>query len=108
MPSSTTIPTRWAATAPASTSAPRAGSATAAAIDFYERALYNHILASQDPQSGMMCYYVSLQPGHYKTYSTPFDSFWCCIGTGMENHARYGESIYCHDDQGLFLNLFIP
>jgi DUF1680 family protein len=77
-------------------------------MDFYERALYNHILASQDPKTGMMCYYVSLQPGHYKTYSTPFDSFWCCVGTGMENHVKYGDTIYFHDADSLYLNLFIP
>ncbi len=76
--------------------------------DYYERALYNHILASQNPDDGMLCYYVPLRPGHYKTYSTPFDSFWCCVGTGMENHARYGEFIYFHRDNELLVNLFIP
>ncbi len=76
--------------------------------DYYERALYNHILASQNPDDGMMCYYVPLRPGHYKTYSTPFDSFWCCVGTGMENHARYGEFVYFHTDDELLVNLFIP
>ena len=76
--------------------------------DFYERALYNHILASQNPGEGMVCYYVSLQPGQHKTYSTPFDSFWCCTGTGMENHVRYGEAIYFHTDDTLYVNLFIP
>jgi len=75
--------------------------------DFYERALYNQILASQDPDSGMMCYYVPLQPGYFKPYSTPFDSFWCCVGTGIENHVRYGESIYFQDAEGLYVNLFI-
>lgn len=76
--------------------------------DFYERALYNHILASQDPATGMMTYFVSLKPGHFKTYSTPEDSFWCCVGTGMENHAKYGEGIYFHDAKDLYVNLFIP
>ncbi len=76
--------------------------------DFYERALYNHILASQDPVRGMMTYYVSLKPGHFKTYSTPTESFWCCVGTGMENHVKYGDSIYFHDDNSLYVNLFIP
>ena len=76
--------------------------------DYYERALYNHILASQNPDDGMMCYYVPMRPGHFKTYSTPFDSFWCCVGTGMENHARYGEFIYFHTDDELLINLFIP
>ncbi len=76
--------------------------------DFYERALYNHILASQDPKRGMMTYYVSLKPGHFKTYSSPTESFWCCVGTGMENHVKYGDSIYFHDAQSLYVNLFIP
>lgn len=77
-------------------------------IDFYERALYNHILASQDPQSGMVCYYVSLKPGHYKTYSTPYDAFWCCVGTGIENHTKYGDTVFFSDENGLYVNLFIP
>jgi uncharacterized protein len=80
---------------------------SAATMDFYERALYNHILASQDPRTGMFTYFVSMKPGHFKTYSTPEDSFWCCVGTGMENHARYGEEIYAHDDASLYVNLFI-
>lgn len=75
--------------------------------DFYERALYNHILGSQDPETGMMTYYYSLKPGHFKTFSTPFDSFWCCVGTGMENHSKYGDSIYFHNMQDLYVNLFI-
>ncbi len=82
--------------------------ATAGYADYYERALYNHILASQDPNSGMMCYFVPLKSGEYKRYSNPFDNFTCCHGTGMENHAKYGDSIYFHDDTGLFVNLFIP
>ncbi len=79
----------------------------AAKMDFYERALYNHILASQDPQSGMFVYLMSLKPGHFKTYSTPEDSFWCCVGTGMENHAKYGDTIYFHSGDSLYVNLFI-
>jgi len=76
--------------------------------DYYERALYNHILASQDPSTGMMCYFVPLREGEYKRYSNPFNDFTCCHGTGMENHAKYGDSIYFHDDTSLFVNLFIP
>ena len=76
--------------------------------DFYERALYNHILASQDPRKGMFTYFMSLKPGLFKTYSTPFDSFWCCVGTGMENHTKYGEAIYFHGGDDLYVNLFIP
>ena len=80
----------------------------ATTMDFYERALYNDILASQDPDTGMFTYFMSLKPGHFKTYSQPDVSFWCCVGTGMENHAKYGDTIYFHGDNSLFVNLFIP
>jgi hypothetical protein len=80
---------------------------SAETMDFYERALYNHILASQDPATGMMTYYVPLRPASYKTFSTAEESFWCCVGTGMENHAKYGDTIYFHDDSTLYINLFI-
>ena len=76
--------------------------------DFYERGLYNQILASQDPKKGQFAYFISMEPGHFKTYSTPEDSFWCCVGTGMENHAKYGEMIYSHRGSDLWVNLFIP
>ncbi len=75
--------------------------------DYYERGVLNHILASQSPENGMMMYYIAMNTGHFKVFSRPFESFWCCVGTGMENHARYGESIYFYDDVGLFVNLFI-
>jgi hypothetical protein len=55
----------------------------------------------------MFVYLMPLKPGGFKTYSTPEDSFWCCVGTGMENHARYGDTIYFHDDGALYVNLFI-
>lgn len=78
-------------------------------MDYYERALYNHILSSQNPANGMVCYYHTLQPGGSKFYSTPFNSFWCCVGTGLENHVKYGEAIYAYSpEKELFINLFIP
>lgn len=76
--------------------------------DYYERALYNHILGQQDPESGMVAYFLPLLPGAHKVYSTPDQSFWCCVGTGFENHAKYNEAIYYHTDNGLYVNLFIP
>lgn len=82
--------------------------ANAKYADYYERALYNHILGQQDPQSGMVAYFLPLLPGAHKVYSTPENSFWCCVGTGFENHAKYGEAIYYHDNNGLYVNLFIP
>src|SRR4029077_5345442 len=75
--------------------------------DYYERALYNHILASQNPDDGMVCYFVPLKAGARKTYSTPFNSFTCCLGTGMENHTKYGDSIYFHSNDALWVNLYI-
>ena len=76
-------------------------------MDFYERALYNDILASQDPDSDMFTYFMSLKPGHFKVYSTPENSFWCCVGTGMENHSKYGDTIYYQGPDSLYVNLFI-
>jgi DUF1680 family protein len=76
--------------------------------DYYERALYNHILASQDPETGMVMYFLSYSPGTFKTYCTKDNSFWCCVGTGFENHAKYGEGIYYHDNNSIYVNLFIP
>jgi DUF1680 family protein len=78
-----------------------------ARMDFYERGLYNHILASNDPRTGEVTYYVSLKPGAWRTYSTREDSFWCCVGTGMENPARFGEAVYARGDDALYVNLFL-
>jgi DUF1680 family protein len=76
--------------------------------DYYERTLYNGILASQDPDTGMATYFQGARPGYMKLYHTPEDSFWCCTGTGMENHVKYRDSIYFHDDDALYVNLFVP
>jgi len=54
-----------------------------------------------------MCYYVPLRSGSRKNYNDPVNSFWCCTGTGIENHAKYGDSIYFHNDTNLWINLFI-
>jgi DUF1680 family protein len=85
-------------------------SPSAEAMDYYERGLFNHILPSQDPETGMVIYYCPLRPGAWKSYATPNDSFWCCVGTGMENHTKYGDTIYFHNDsdRSLLVNLFIP
>jgi hypothetical protein len=78
-----------------------------ARIEFYERGLYNHILASNDPATGRVTYYVAMKPGAWRTYSTPEDSFWCCVGTGLENPARLGEAIYARSPGALHVNLFV-
>ncbi|WP_224995364.1 glycoside hydrolase family 127 protein [Cesiribacter sp. SM1] len=76
-------------------------------IAFYERGLYNHILSSQHPEGGFV-YFTPMRPQHYRVYSQPHQSFWCCVGSGLENHAKYGELIYAHTDNELYVNLFIP
>ena len=77
-------------------------------VDYYERALYNHILSSQNPVQGGFVYFTPMRPGHYRVYSQPQTSFWCCVGSGLENHAKYGEMIYGYNDKSLYVNLFIP
>jgi len=77
-------------------------------IDYYERALYNHILTTQRPGKGGFVYFTPMRPGHYRVYSQPQTSMWCCVGSGMENHSKYGEMIYSHSDNELYVNLFIP
>ena len=77
-------------------------------INYYERALYNHILASQEPDKGGFVYFTPMRPGHYRVYSQPETSMWCCVGSGLENHTKYGEFIYAHQKDTLYVNLFIP
>jgi len=77
-------------------------------VDYYEKALYNHILSTQNPDKGGFVYFTPMRPGHYRVYSQPETSFWCCVGSGMENHAKYGEMIYAYSDEDLYVNLFIP
>lgn len=77
--------------------------------DFYERALYNHILSTQHPGHGGYVYFTSARPGHYRVYSRPNCAMWCCVGTGMENHGKYGQFIYTRSgNDTLQVNLFIP
>lgn len=77
-------------------------------IDYYEKALYNHILSSQNSKTGGYVYFTPMRPGHYRVYSQPETSFWCCVGSGMENHSKYGEMIYAHGKDDLYVNLYIP
>lgn len=77
-------------------------------MDYYELALYNHILSTQNPETGGLVYFTQMRPGHYRVYSQPHTSMWCCVGSGIENHSKYGEMIYAHTDKDLYVNLFIP
>src|SRR4051812_4876683 len=75
--------------------------------DFYERALFNHILSTEHPVRGGFVYFTPIRPRHYRVYSQPSQCFWCCVGTGMENHGKYGQFVYAHGDDELYVNLFI-
>jgi len=79
----------------------------AAYADYYERALYNHLLSAINPEHPGYVYFTPIRPDHYRVYSQPDKCFWCCVGTGMENPGRYGEFIYAQATNGLYVNLFI-
>lgn len=76
--------------------------------DYYERAFFNGILGTQDPETGMLIYYVPLASGYPKVFGTPNDTFWCCYGTGVESFAKLADSVYFHDSGGLYVNMYIP
>jgi hypothetical protein len=75
--------------------------------DFYELATFNHILSSQHPEHGGYVYFTPARPRHYRNYSAPNEAMWCCVGTGMENHGKYGQFVYTHVDDALYVNLFV-
>jgi len=75
--------------------------------DYYERSLFNHILSSQHPTRPGFVYFTPIRPCHYRVYSQPEKHFWCCVGSGMESHGKYGKFIYAHSDDELYVNLFI-
>lgn len=79
--------------------------ANAKFMDYYERLLWNVRLGTQD-EHGLLMYYVSMQPGYWKTFGTACDSFWCCTGSGVEEYAKLGDSLYFHDDSGIYVNQF--
>lgn len=77
-------------------------------LDFYEKTLFNHILSSQHPEKGGFVYFTPIRPNHYRVYSQPETSMWCCVGTGLENHAKYGELVYTRSGDALFVNFLVP
>lgn len=85
-------------------------------VDFYESAMWNHILSTQDPTTGGYVYFTTLRPGGYRIYSQVNEGMWCCVGTGMENHSKYAHLTYTHTKvqnvksktDTLFVNLFMP
>jgi len=82
-------------------------------VDYYERALYNHILGSQNPTTGGFVYFTPMRPNHYRVYSQVHNGMWCCVGSGLESHSKYADFIYARDEKSknnpdVFINLFIP
>ena len=77
-------------------------------VDYYERVLFNHILANFDPENAMCVYYTSMRPGHYKVHASPYNSFWCCVGTGLEAPTKFAKMIYAYNSNSLYVNMFIP
>ena len=75
-------------------------------MDYYERVLFNHRMGTIDPETGTTVYYLPLGNGYSKIYAKPFDSFWCCNGTGAEEFAKLTDTIYFHDDDSIFINLY--
>ena len=75
--------------------------------DYYELATFNHILSTQHPEHGGYVYFTSARPRHYRNYSAPNEAMWCCVGTGMENHGKYGQFVYTKKADALFVNLFV-
>ena len=76
--------------------------------DFYERAFLNGIMGTMNPADGMTTFYMPLESGYWKLFSLPFDCFWCCTGTGVESFAKLADSIFFHNEDGVYVNLFVP
>lgn len=76
-------------------------------VDYYERALFNHILSTENTNRGGFVYFTPMRPRHYRVYSQPQFGFWCCVGSGLENPGRYGEMIYAKKDNTLYVNMFM-
>ena len=76
-------------------------------MDYYERTLFNHRLGTINPEDGTMMYYLPLAAGYWKTFGKPFDALWCCTGTGSEEYAKLTDTIYFHDDDALYVNLYV-
>lgn len=76
-------------------------------MDYYERLLFNHRLGTIEPGTGRTMYYLSLTPGVWKVFGNDDATFWCCTGTGAEEYAKLTDTIYFHDQTGLYVNQFI-
>ncbi len=82
--------------------------ADARIADYYERAYFNGILPTQHPVHGDKLYYTPLASGFWKLFGQIGYDFWCCTGTGSENFSKLGDSVYFHDDDGVWVNMYVP
>lgn len=76
-------------------------------LDFYEGTFWNAIVSSQNPKTGMSMYFQPMATGYFKVFSRPYDNFWCCTGTGMENFTKLNDSIYFTRDNTVYLGMYI-
>ncbi len=76
-------------------------------MDYYERTFLNAVLGSQNPETGMSMYFQPMAAGYFKCYGTPFENFWCCTGTGMENFTKLNSAIYHAGEDSLYVNLYL-
>ncbi|WP_249897521.1 beta-L-arabinofuranosidase domain-containing protein [Paenibacillus sp. PK3_47] len=75
--------------------------------DFYENTFMNAIVSSQHPHTGMTMYFQPMATGYFKVYSSPFEHFWCCTGTGMESFTKLNDSIYFQDSSSIYVNQYL-
>lgn len=75
--------------------------------DYYENALINEIMASQNPETGMATYFKAMGTGYFKVFSSQFEHFWCCTGTGMENFTKLNDSLYFNNGTDLYVNMYL-
>lgn len=75
-------------------------------MDYFERTYTNAILPSQNPETGTTMYFQPMAPGYNKVFNRPFDEFWCCTGTGMENFSKLGDNIYQMNEDGVSVHMF--
>lgn len=80
----------------------------AAYADYWERNLYNGTLAQQNPDTGMVAYFLPLRAGAVKRWGTPTQTFWCCHGSLVQAHTQYAGAVWFENDDGLTVSQYIP
>ncbi|HSQ24952.1 MAG TPA: beta-L-arabinofuranosidase domain-containing protein, partial [Pyrinomonadaceae bacterium] len=76
--------------------------------EFEERALFNHVLGSIDPEDGRTCYMVPVGRAAQHEYHDMMRGFTCCVGSGMESHGLHGDGMYYESGDKLWVNFYAP